>query len=769
MKNSETIVPPQKANGENIRVLIVEDSATQAAQLKYLLEEEGYTVATASNGKEALTVTRQGKPSLVISDIVMPEMDGYTLCHQIKSDATLKDIPVLLLTSLTGAEEVLKALQCGADNFARKPYDGKRLLSLVGSILANRETRKTAKMQLGLEIDIAGEKHFITSERQQILDLLLSTFMEAVQLNRDLQARENQLARSYQTLRGLYGIADALNRATSEQEALHEALRQAMNLPGVQAGWVSLREGETGFRLAAACGLPPALETPGALEGDCLCRRKLLAGELDRATNILECERLQQAKGDTHGLRCHSSIALWIGNRAVGVMNLVGPGQGQFSTESLEIFYSLGNQVAVALERAYLLQKMEEKVEERTTALTAEIAERKQLETQLYQAQKMEAIGRLAGGIAHDFNNHLGIIIGYSERMLDRLGSEDPLRKSAGLIKDAALRSASLTRQLLAFSRRQVFEPTILDLNAAITELGKMLRPLIGEDIELVTSLDPALGKVRADPAQMDQVIMNLAVNSRDAMPQGGRLTIESANVELDESYARAHATVLPGPYVMLAVTDTGTGMDKKTQSHMFEPFFTTKEKDKGTGLGLATVYGIVKQSGGYIWVYSEPGRGTTFKIYLPRLEAGIQEARVEKAPPPLLKGEETILIVEDEGMLRELACLFLQESGYKVLDAANGTEAMEVSKRHQAPIQLLMTDAVMPGMTGRELAQKLRQVRPETKVLYVSGYTDDSVLRNGLLESGTAFLQKPFTRDALARKVREVLEGGKGGPLPTA
>ena len=256
---------------------------------------------------------------------------------------------------------------------------------------------------------------------------------------------------------------------------------------------------------------------------------------------------------------------------------------------------------------------------------------------------------------------------------------------------------------------------------------------------------------------------MNLAVNSRDAMPQGGRLVIETSNVELDESYAKTHATVLPGPYVMLAVSDNGIGMDKKTQSHMFEPFFTTKEKGKGTGLGLATVYGIVKQSGGYIWVYSEPGRGTTFKIYLPRLEAGIQETRVEKISPSLLKGEETILVVEDEAMLRELGCLFLQESGYTVLEAANGAEAIEVSKRHQGAIQLLMTDAIMPGMNGRELAEKLHEQRPQTRVLYVSGYTDDAVLRNGLLEAGTAFLQKPFTRDSLARKVREVLEGGKG------
>jgi signal transduction histidine kinase len=387
--------------------------------------------------------------------------------------------------------------------------------------------------------------------------------------------------------------------------------------------------------------------------------------------------------------------------------------------------------------------------------------EHERLKLQLSQSQKMEAIGRLAGGIAHDFNNHLGIMIGYSERLLDRLGPDDPLRKSAGMIKDAGLRAATLTRQLLAFSRRQVFEPRILDANAVIVELEKMLRPLIGEDIELILSLNAATGRVQADPAQIDQVIMNLVINSRDAMPQGGRLTIETTDVELDEEYASKHATVRPGSYVMVAVSDNGMGMDNETQTHMFEPFFTTKEKGKGTGLGLATVYGIVKQSGGYIWVYSEPGKGTTFKIYLPRAEAGIQQADAERVSSAILKGEETVLVVEDEGMLLELACEFLQSSGYAVLEAGNGSKAVEISRGHRGPIHLLMTDAVMPGMSGRELAQRLHDDRPDIKVLYVSGYTDDSVLRNGLLEPGTAFLQKPFTRDSLARKVREVLDRG--------
>ncbi|MBI4458754.1 MAG: response regulator, partial [Acidobacteria bacterium] len=383
-------------------------------------------------------------------------------------------------------------------------------------------------------------------------------------------------------------------------------------------------------------------------------------------------------------------------------------------------------------------------------------------EEQLRQSQKLEAIGRLAGGIAHDFNNHLGIIIGFSEVIVDALGSDDPLRTKAEMIKEAGLRAASLTRQLLAFSRKQVLEPRVLDLNAVVTEVTNMLRPLIGEDVELVEVLSPELGQVKADPAQIDQIIMNLAVNARDAMPDGGRLTIETANVELDEDYSEGHAATRSGPYVMLAISDTGIGMDKEIQAHMFEPFFTTKGQDKGTGLGLATVYGIVKQSGGYIWVYSEVGRGTTFKIYLPKLDVAVPAAKIDKVLPSALTGSETILVAEDEEMLRELAREFLASSGYTVLEAGNGEQAIEISGRHQGPIHLLMTDAVMPRMGGRELAQSLRSRRPDIKVLYVSGYTDDAIFRNGLLAPGTAFLQKPFTRETLLFKLREVLESGQ-------
>ena len=396
-------------------------------------------------------------------------------------------------------------------------------------------------------------------------------------------------------------------------------------------------------------------------------------------------------------------------------------------------------------------------------SIIRDVSERKQLELQLSQSQKMEAIGRLAGGVAHDFNNHLGVIIGYSELLLDRLPPGDPLRKSATMIREAGQRSASLTRQLLAFSRRQIFEPKVLDLNTVVSDIDSMLRPLIGEDVELVTLLDPSLGKLRADPAQVDQIIMNLAVNARDAMPHGGRLILQTSNADLDEAYASKHATVKPGHYVMLAVSDNGTGMDKQTQEKIFEPFFTTKEKGHGTGLGLSMVYGIVKQSGGYIWVYSELGQGTTFKIYLPRMDQDVADASAEPVLRPASTGQEIVLVVEDEGMLRELFCEFLRESGYTVLAAGTGEEAVEISSRHQGPIHLLLTDAVMPGIRGRELAHSLEQRRPDMKVLFVSGYTDDSVLRGGLVQPGTAFLQKPFSRGALTRKVRAVLDGEEG------
>ena len=380
-------------------------------------------------------------------------------------------------------------------------------------------------------------------------------------------------------------------------------------------------------------------------------------------------------------------------------------------------------------------------------------------EEQLRQSQKMEAVGQLAGGIAHDFNNLLTAITGYSQLTLMGLHSQDPLRSNIEEIKKAGDRAATLTRQLLAFSRKQVLQPKVLDLNAVVSEIEKMLQRLIGEHIELRTVLRPDLGSVRGDPGQIEQVIMNLAVNARDAMEKGGKLTIETQNVYVDAAYVSQHIAVIPGSYVMLAVSDTGIGMDEQTQKRIFDPFFTTKELGKGTGLGLSTVYGIVKQSGGNIWVYSELGQGTTFKIYLPRVDEEAQEFKSSLEPHEALEGRESILLAEDEEIVRHLVRDLLKSSGYQVLEAANGGAALLLCESHPGPIHLMITDVVMPEMSGRELKDRLTGLRPEMKVLFMSGYTDDTIVRHGILESEIDFLQKPFTPNALALKVREILD----------
>jgi two-component system cell cycle sensor histidine kinase/response regulator CckA len=388
-----------------------------------------------------------------------------------------------------------------------------------------------------------------------------------------------------------------------------------------------------------------------------------------------------------------------------------------------------------------------------------DVTQQRTLEEQYLQAQKMEAVGRLAGGLAHDFNNLLGVITGHSELALMNLQEEDTLRQSFEQIREASRRAAALTRQLLAFSRKQVLNPGVLNLNSVIAETEKLLRRLIGEDIELSTVLAADLGSVVVDPGQIEQVIMNLAVNARDAMPEGGRLILETANVELDESYAREHADVEAGRYVMLAVSDSGIGMDYTVRAHIFEPFFTTKEASKGTGLGLATVYGIIKQSNGHLWVYSEPGQGTTFKIYLPRVDAAPAERGADIPSGLPLQGTETVLLVEDEEALRNITRKALLRFGYTVLDAPNGETALEVAAQYAGPIHVLVTDVVMPGMTGRRLAEQLVALRPGIRVLFTSGYTDDAIVRHGVLEPGTAFLQKPFTQEELSHKLRQVLD----------
>jgi two-component system, cell cycle sensor histidine kinase and response regulator CckA len=395
-------------------------------------------------------------------------------------------------------------------------------------------------------------------------------------------------------------------------------------------------------------------------------------------------------------------------------------------------------------------------------AISRDVTERKKLEMQLQQAQKMEAFGQLAGGVAHDFNNLLTIITGYTELLLGGGVAADKQRPFIREIRSAAERAAALTRQLLAFSRKQILQPVHLNLNTLVANTEKMLRRLIGEDIDLATRLDPALGQVKADPGQIEQVIVNLVVNARDAMPTGGHLTIETRNVELDQDYVRSHPEARPGGQVLLAVADSGCGMDAATSVRIFEPFFTTKEVGKGTGLGLATVHGIVKQSNGSIEVYSELGHGSTFKVYLPRLAGPVAAGNSDPAVSVMPRGTETILLTEDESGVRAFVRFALESLGYTVLEARHGEESLRICQQHTGLIHLLLTDVVMPKVSGRQLADLATGLHPNMKVLYMSGYTDDAVVRHGVLQAGMAFLQKPVTLMLLARKVREVLDADK-------
>ncbi|HXS99241.1 MAG TPA: response regulator [Elusimicrobiota bacterium] len=596
-------------------ILIVEDSPTQAEQLRHDLESEGYRVRAAKNGRDGLASLKERKAKVILSDINMPEMDGYQFCKAVKADPALSEIPVILMTNLVDSLDIIRGLECGASNFFTKPVDKPQLASRLRYLFANREFRRGGVPQLSLEFSFMGKSYKLDADRMQILDLLLSTYETAVRKNVELIRVQNELR--------------------------------------------------------------------------------------------------------------------------------------------------------------HLNESLEAQVLERTAALTASNAElraqidsRKQaeeanlkLQSQLVQAQKMESIGRLAGGVAHDFNNILTAINGYAHFLITELKPGDSKRADAEEIKKAGERAAGLTRQLLAFSRQQVLQPKIVELNALIGNIGNMLRRIIGEDLTLASRLGENLGRVKVDPGQIEQVVLNLVVNARDAMPGGGTISILTANVEAAEAAAAAPWAVVREPHVMLSVSDTGTGMDEKTQARLFEPFFTTKEQGKGTGLGLSTVYGIVKQSGGQIAVESAPGKGTTFRIYLPRVaEEPHDEAPVETKEAGTPHGAATILLVEDDDVVRRYSARLLSERGYAVLEAADGAQAIRLSDGSKEPIHLLFTDLVMPGIRGDDLAALLTKKRPEMRVIFTSGYTSAGLVRQDSLPARAAFLQKPVDPAALLNAVRETL-----------
>jgi two-component system cell cycle sensor histidine kinase/response regulator CckA len=554
--------------------------------------------------------------------------------------------------------------------------------------------------------------------------------------------------RAEEMQRALYRIADQTSAATDLQ-ALYPAIHRIVGeLMDARNFYVALYDEDAGL-LSFPYFMDQEDPTPAPKPlGKGLTEYVLRTGEplLASPERFAELVRLGEAQMIGAPSIDWLGVPMKTGDKAFGVLVVQSYTENvRYQARDQEILNFVGQHVATVIEHK-----------------RAENALR-QSEKQLWQSQKMEAVGRLAGGVAHDFNNLLTVIKGYTELMLEDLKPSDPMRAEMEEVQKAADRAAALTRQLLAFSRRQVLAPKVVNLNYLVEDMNKLLRRLLGEDIELSIRLGEDLGSVKADPGQVEQVIMNLAVNARDAMPKGGKLTLETANLELDQGYSREHATVRPGPYVMLAISDTGSGMDAETLAHVFEPFFTTKEQGKGTGLGLSTVYGIVKQSGGYIWPYSEPGMGTTFKIYLPRVDEMVERAQTRAQPSPGLAGTETILLVEDEEGVRVLTRQLLQRHGYTVLEAEHGQDALLLCERYSGPIHLLLSDVVLATMSGRELVQRLVPLRPEMKVLYMSGYSDEAIVQHGVLAPGTAFLQKPFTTESLMRKLRELLDSKRG------
>jgi two-component system cell cycle sensor histidine kinase/response regulator CckA len=761
-----------------LRLLVVEDVADDAEMMILALQRGGLdpTWERVETADELAAALANGPWDAVVSDYTLPKFGALAALAAVR--AIDPDLPFLVVSGTVGEEVAAGTMRAGASDYVLKQNLTRLAPALSREVqqAENRRTRRAGERAIAhLAAVVESSDDAITSQN---LDGAVSSWNAAAER--------------------LYGwtAAEAMGRQVSflvppdkadELAGIMQRLREGQKAEHLE----TVRQHRDGTRIDIALTVSPVRAADGRLVGVSKTARdirerkrmevKLRANEsrqraildsaldclitIDQQGSILEFNpAAERTFGYAHAAVIGQPVAELIippTDRAAhdrGLARFLETGEGPILDRRIEVTALRADGTAFPVELT--VTAVRGQGTHMFTAFLRDITDRKRLEDQVRQAQKMDAIGQLAGGVAHDFNNLLTVITGFSELLLQRLRPDDPTRKMVDEIRKAGERSAGLTRQLLTFSRQEVVVPRVLGLNQVITDLEKMLHRIIGEDVKLSTALGLGLGSVQADPGQIDQVIMNLVVNARDAMPQGGQLTIETQNTVLDEDYVRAHPAARLGPHVLLAVSDTGSGITPEVQAKIFEPFFTTKGVGKGTGLGLAVVHGIVQQSGGHIALYSEVGIGTTFKVYLPRVDQLAQRGQPGNGPGEAPRGGETVLLAEDEEAVRAMTRLILEMHGYTVMEAASGEEALRVAEQYRDTLHLLVTDVVMPGLGGRKVAEQLQVLHPETKVLFLSGYTDDAVIRHGILHEQVNFLQKPFSPLVLANKVRAVLDG---------
>ncbi len=712
-----------------MRVLVIEEGPGDSRLIADFLRQAPrgpFETVTVGNPRDALGELKRRDADVVLLDLAAPDCRNLETLRRLVERAP--DVPVVVVTESANQSLAIEALQAGAEDFLLKePLDPDRL----SRVLRYARERKRAERALA-EVNR--------------------------RLRQELEERkkaEAGLRRTVRALRTLAACTRARPEAGDEADFLRAFCRIAVEEGGYRMAWAGLKEDDRArtVRPVAVAGhhegyLDAVRMTWGDTEhGRGPAGTAARTGQPSVVRHVDADPRFEPWRREAlaRGYRSIIALPLRTDGETIGVFVACSDEPDAFDAEEVRLLERVAETLSAGM------------VSRRLAAALQTSEER------LRQSQRLEAVGQLAGGLAHDFNNLIQIILGQCEITLHRVGDNPTIRKSLEDILSAALRASDLTRQLLAFSRKQVLEPKVVNLNSVVRSVTRMLERLIGENIRIETRLARDLGHTLVDPGQMEQVLVNLAVNARDAMPEGGTLTIETANVDLDETYSNSHGRLLEvGPYVMLAVSDSGTGMDPETRDRVFEPFFTTKAPGQGSGLGLATVYGIVKQSGGHIWVYSEPGKGTTFKVYLPRLpedraeESEPEPARADRGP----QGTETVLLVEDDAGVRETVRETLLLNGYQVLEASGPGEALLLAEKYGGGIDLILTDVVMPHMNGRELVQRLRRWVPDARVLYMSGYTGNAIVHHGVLASGVTLIQKPFTRETLARKVRDVLDG---------